>query len=152
MGRLDGLKRVAFLLCRDQQTADDLVQRTITRLYANWRTARRADSIDAYVRTILMNQFLSDRKSAWSRRIRLVETPADFAARASDHDAVLDVRQALQALPPRQLATLVLRFYDELNVEETAKALGVSTGTVKSQTAKGLATLRTTLSTSWSEA
>lgn len=152
LGRLDGLKRVAFLLCRDQQSADDLVQRTITRLYTHWGTARSANSIDAYLRTILMNQFLSDRKSAWSRKVTLVETPADFAGRFADHDAVMDVRQALQALPPRQRATIVLRYYYELNVDEVAKALGVSDGTVKSQTAKAINSLRGTLTAAWSEA
>jgi RNA polymerase sigma factor (sigma-70 family) len=64
---------------------------------------------------------------------------------AFDQDAMLDVRAALLAVPPRQRATLVLRFYCDLDVEQAAAALGCSAGTVKSQTAKGLAAMRRVL-------
>jgi hypothetical protein len=64
-------------------------------------------------------------------------------------DAVLDVREALATIPPRQRATLMLRFYCDLDVEQTAIVLGCSAGTVKSQTSKGLAALRRMLEPAW---
>ena len=69
--RLDWLRRTAFLLCKDSQSADDLVQTAITRLYTHWSKARNAANLDAYTRTILVRVFLAERKSAWSRRVTL---------------------------------------------------------------------------------
>jgi RNA polymerase sigma-70 factor (sigma-E family) len=143
--RLPWLRRVAYLLCQDWQVADDLVQSGITRLYTNWGRARGATSIDAYARTVLVRTFLAERRSAWARRVTLSGAYPDLPAAATDHDSRLDVRAALASLPPRQRATLVLRFYCDLPVEETAKELGCTPGTVKSQTAKGLSTLRRAL-------
>jgi RNA polymerase sigma-70 factor (sigma-E family) len=145
-GRLPSLRRVAYLLCQDWQRADDLVQTAITRLYTHWGRARNATSIDAYARTILIRVFLADRRSAWSRRVALFSAyPEMPAAAGADPDTRLDVRAALASLPPRQRATLVLRFYCDLPVEETAAELGCTPGTVKSQTAKGLSALRRAL-------
>ena len=143
--RMLWLRRVAYLLCQDWQGADDLVQSAITRLYTHWGKARDATSIDAYVRTILVRSFISERRSAWSRRVLLVDALQDAPGRQCDHDAHMDVRAALAALPPRQRATLVLRFYCDLPVEETARELDCTAGTVKSQTAKALEALRRAL-------
>ena len=143
--RLPWLRRVAYLLCQDWQSADDLVQAGITRLYINWGRARGAASIDAYARTVLVRTFLAERRSAWARRVTLSGGYPDRAAAVTDHDIRLDVRAALVGLPPRQRATLVLRFYCDLPVDETAKELGCTPGTVKSQTAKGLSALRRVL-------
>lgn len=140
--RLAWLRRVAYLLCQDWQSADDLVQTAITRLYTNWGKARDAASIDAYTRTILVHVFIAERRSAWARRVSLLSGRRDEPWDAPDHDVRLDLRTALAGLPPRQRATLVLRFYCDLSVEETAQELGCAPGTVKSQTAKGLAALR----------
>ena len=145
-GRLPSLRRVAYLLCQDWQRADDLVQTAITRLYTHWGRARNAASIDAYARTILIRTFLAERRSAWSRRVTLFSAYPELpGAAGADPDARLDVRAALASLPPRQRATLVLRFYCDLPVEETAAELGCAPGTVKSQTAKGLSALRRAL-------
>jgi RNA polymerase sigma-70 factor (sigma-E family) len=143
--RQQWLRRVAYLLCQDWQGADDLVQSAITRLYTHWGNARDTASIDAYVRTILVRCFLSERRSAWFRRVTLVDEHLDVPDRSADHDTHLDVRAALAALPPRQRATLVLRFYCDLPVEATARELGCTVGTVKSQTYKGLEALRRAL-------
>jgi RNA polymerase sigma-70 factor (sigma-E family) len=140
--RLPWLRRVAYLLCQDWQSADDLVQTAITRLYTNWGKARDAASIDAYARTVLVRVFIAERRSAWSRRVSLFAARPDEPAPFHDHDVRMDVRAALASLPPRQRATLVLRFYCDLPVEQTAQELGCTPGTVKSQTAKGLAALR----------
>ena len=149
--RLDWLRRTAFLLCKDSQSADDLVQTAITRLYTHWGKARNAANIDAYTRTILVRVFLAERKSAWSRRVTLDAVYQDTPAKGPDHDAVIDVQQALQGLPARQRATVVLRYDCDLSTEEAAQIMGVNPGTVKSQTSKALATLRSTLAHAWSE-
>jgi RNA polymerase sigma-70 factor (sigma-E family) len=143
--RLTWLRRIAFLLCQDWHGADDLVQVTITRLFTHWPRARRMDNVDGYVRTILFRAFLGERRSVWRRRVFLAASPPEEAAPGADRDVVLDVREALLAVPPRQRATLVLRFYCDLDGEQAAAALGCSAGTVKSQTAKGLAAMRRAL-------
>ena len=143
--RMQWLRRVAYLLCQDWQGADDFVQATITSLYTHWGKARDATSIDAYVRTMLVRSFLAERRSAWARRVVLAFEEFDAPDRVADHDARLDVQAALTALPPRQRATLVLRYYCDLSVEDTARELGCAVGTVKSQTAKGLEALRRAL-------
>jgi RNA polymerase sigma-70 factor (sigma-E family) len=144
-GRMTTLRRVAYLLCRDWHSADDLVQVAVTRLFAHWSRARRMDNLDAYVRKILFHAFISQQRSAWDRRIVLADTPPEGPVAGVDRESVLDVRDALQAVPPRQRATLVLRYYCDLDVEQAALALGCSPGTVKSQTAKGLAALKRVL-------
>jgi RNA polymerase sigma-70 factor (sigma-E family) len=153
--RLPWLRRVAYLLCQDWHGADDLVQTAITRLFANWPRARRMDNLDGYVRTILVRVFISERRSSWFRRVALAGIPAEETTAAADPDTVLDLdtvldmREALAVIPPRQRATLVLRFYCDLDVEQAAIVLGCSAGTVKSQTSKGLAALRRVLEPAW---
>jgi len=143
--RLPWLRRVAYLLCQDWQQADDLVQTAITSLYVHWRRASAMESTDGYARTILVRAFLSERRSGWARRVTLAGRLPDTPRPGPDADEALDVRAALASLPPRQRATLVLRFYSDLNVDQAAKVLGCSAGTVKSQTAKALASLRRAL-------
>src|ERR1700678_1324996 len=144
-GRLTSLRRVAYLLCQDWHAADDLVQVAVTRLFAHWARARRMDNLDAYVRKIMVHAFISQRRSAWDRRVVLAGSPPEAAGQGVGRDAVIDVRDALLGVPPRQRATLVLRFYCDLDVEQAAAAMGCSAGTVKSQTAKGLASMRRVL-------
>ncbi|MEU6781267.1 SigE family RNA polymerase sigma factor [Nonomuraea angiospora] len=143
--RLSWLRKIAYPLCHDWHRADDLVQAAITRLYVKWRQARAADDLDAYVRTMLVRVFLAEQRRSWFSRVRLTPTPSDRPAEGADRDLIMDVNRALAAVPARQRATLVLRFHCDLSVEQTAHALGCTTGTVKSQTARGLATLRSLL-------
>lgn len=140
--RLPQLRRAAYLLCGDWFAGDDLLQRTLTHVYADWARIRRAASIDAYVRKVLVHRFIDERRRPWAR-VRLVDSVPDRAVTDPDDAAGrLDVRAALLELPPRQRAVVVLRFLYDMSVEETAAALACSTGTVKSQTSAGLATLR----------
>ena len=134
------LRKVAQLLCQDWHLADDVTQTAITQLYVSWHKVRAADNIDGYARAVLVRVFLSERRKSWSRRVRLVEQlPEQRGMRGSDTqdedlndvDIQLTVRAALRAVPHRQRATLVLRFYCDLSVEQTAEALGCSTGTLK---------------------
>lgn len=141
--RATWLRRVAYLLSNDWHHADDLTQTTITKLYMHWPRIRTLENPDGYARTTLVNTFLAERRSPW-RRV-LLRDHGDHPAASVDLDAALDVRQALTALPARQRATVVLRYYCDLTVEQTAEALNCSTGTVKSQTARGLDAMRRAL-------
>jgi RNA polymerase sigma-70 factor (sigma-E family) len=143
--RLSSLRQLAVVLCGDWQRADDLVQATLTRLYVNWGRVRAATHPDAYARAVLVREFIHERRSIWVRRVSLSGRVADSPAAVVDHDAVLDLRAAVAALPARQRATLVLRFYCDLNVDQSAEILGCSPGTVKSQTARALAAVRRAL-------
>lgn len=143
--RLSSLRRLAAVLCGDWQRADDLVQATLTKLYVHWGRARQASHADAYARAVLVHEFIHERRSNWARRVTLRGGLPDAPAAAMDHDAVLDLRAAVAALPSRQRATLVLRFYCDMSVDQAAEVLGCSPGTVKSQTAKALDAVRRTL-------
>ncbi|MFF2045624.1 SigE family RNA polymerase sigma factor [Kitasatospora sp. NPDC058170] len=139
------LRKVAYLLCGDWHRADDLVQESVTKLYVNWPRAGRVENVDGYARKVLVNTFLAEQRSPWWRRTTRTGIEPDTEGVSVDLDASLDLRQALAALPPRQRATVVLRYYCDLTVDQAADALGCSSGNVKSQTSRGLETLRTTL-------
>ncbi|GGM12156.1 SigE family RNA polymerase sigma factor [Dactylosporangium sucinum] len=138
--RLDRLRRTAFLYCRDWHTADDLVGVTVGKLYQHWGRAQRADNLDAYVHGILAHAWLDERRRPWRREFAVADFP-DHPAPAGTVDAG-DVLGLLAGLPPRRRACVVLRFYCDLSVDQTAGILGISSGTVKSQTARALETLR----------
>jgi RNA polymerase sigma-70 factor (sigma-E family) len=140
--RMPSLRRLALLLCQDWDRADDLLQTAMTKTFVHWTKAVAAENTDAYVRAILVREFLQERRSGWNRRVRLTDGPIETAAALADHDGALDLRAAVAALPPRQRAVLVLRYYCDLNVDQAAHALGCTPGTIKSQTAKALASLR----------
>lgn len=143
------LVRVAHLLTGDVGRAEDLVQQTLVKVHRHWRKLHHEGSPYAYTRAALVNQ-----STSWWRRKRVDETLGDIPAHA-DHDprdayAGVDNRdaliQALRELPPRMRAVIVLRYYDDLTEAETAHALGISVGSVKSQTSRGLDRLRTVMS------
>jgi RNA polymerase sigma-70 factor (sigma-E family) len=147
-GRLPALRKLAYVLCGDGHRADDLVQQTITRLYVRWRRISEVEHLDQYVRTMLVRAFVDDRRGAWTRIGLVPDVPDRPDPRAGVADRATDavaVRAALAQVPPRQRAVLILRFLCDMPVEEVAEALQCSAGTVKSQTARGLATLRRTL-------
>lgn len=146
--RLPWLRRLAMLLCQDWQRADDLVQSAITKLSVHWNRAAAADHLDAYARAVLVREFIYERRSSWARRVWLGAELPDSAAAAPDLDVAMDIKQAVTALPARQQAALVLRFYCDLSVQQTAQVLECSPGTVKSQTAKALRSLRLALASS----
>src|SRR5690348_9550799 len=141
-GQLIRLHRVAYFMCGDSHLADDLIQATIVSLYAAWPSARKAHNLNGYVHRILVRRFLDEKRSAWSRvllRDRMPEIVEDRGDRVVERSTMVD---ALRQLPAGQRAVIVLRYYSDLNVEQTAAAMGCSTGNVKSQCAKGLANLR----------
>lgn len=146
--RLDWLHKIAFLLCQDASRADDLVQTACTRLYVHWNRARAADNLDAYTRTILVRVFLSEQQGGWRRRVSLRPEVPDAVTGVADLDLSMDLRSALDGLTPGQRAAIVLRYYCDLSVEQTAQALECSTGNVKAQTSRALSALRVLMSPS----
>jgi RNA polymerase sigma-70 factor (sigma-E family) len=147
--RRDTVRRTAYLLCGDWHWADDLTQITFVRLARAWSRVNDPAALDAFSRTCLIRVYLAESRRLFRRRERATETPPEVG-RADHADGVsahLDVMTALATLPPRQRATLVCRFYQGLDVQETAEALGCSAGTVKTQSSRGLATLRRLLGT-----
>lgn len=140
------LRTAKMLTAGDAHLAEDLVQAALTKVYVSWTAFSRADNPDAYLHRTLVNALTDERRRKWRRHedsaAQLPEKPTTSTASESD-DAELAV--ALRALPPRMRAAIVLRFVHELDVAETAAALGCSIGTVKSQTARGLDKLRTAL-------
>ena len=143
--RWDAVRRTAYLMCGDWHWADDLAQAAFIRLAAGWHRLRDPQALDAYVRTCLVRAYISESRRVWRRR---ENSYADLPEAAGvDDNAELSTRRlvfgdALRQLPPRQRVTLICRFYQGLDVAETAAALGCTEGTVKSQTSRGLETLR----------
>jgi RNA polymerase sigma-70 factor (sigma-E family) len=135
------LYRTAYLMLGDRSEAEDLVQTTLAKTYASWSKVRDVNAAPGYARSVLVNTAASwFRKKGW-RNERPTATLPDQAHEVdpTDRPAVVD---ALSQLPPRQRAVIVLRYYEDLSVAETATALGCSDGTVKSQTSDALNRLR----------
>ncbi|GIE87621.1 SigE family RNA polymerase sigma factor [Actinoplanes regularis] len=141
--RSSSMRATAYLLCGDWHRAQDLVQATFIKLYLRWNKVSRQESLDPYVRQVMIRIFIDEGRWGWWRRERPHDAPADRpAAPGAPVEDRLMLMRALAEVPARQRAVLVLRYWQDLSIEETAAALGVTTGTVKSQAARGLATLR----------
>lgn len=138
------LRRTAYLLCGDWHQADDLTQTALAKLYVAWPRASRADSLDAYARQVLTRAFLDQRRRWWWREVPTADLP-DLGESDDDTEDRVVLLRALAQVPPRQRAVLVLRYWEDMAVAEVAEALGCSSGTVKSQAARGLAALRAEL-------
>jgi RNA polymerase sigma-70 factor (sigma-E family) len=136
------LLHTAYLLTGDRAAAEDLVQDVLVRAWSRWSRVSAADEPRAYVRRMLVNASVSRWRGLRSRRAeRLVAEPPDRPG--TDEDPRDDQMWALVAtLPPRQRAVVVLSYYEDLSDGQVAEALGCSTGTVKSQRAKALRSLR----------
>jgi RNA polymerase sigma-70 factor (sigma-E family) len=138
------LLQAAWLLTGDWQLAEDLLQTALVKVYLSWGRIRRDGNADAYARRVLVTSYVTSWRRRWRGEVAtgaLPDQPAwrdDFASTDLRH-AVVD---ALQRLPRRQRAVVVLRYYCDLSERDVAEALGCSEGTVKSQAAKGLAALR----------
>jgi RNA polymerase sigma-70 factor (sigma-E family) len=133
------MRRTAYLLCGDWHRAEDIVQSSLIKLYVAWSRVRR-DGVDAYARKVLVRTAIDETRRGFFQRERIVDTVPERAVTDSASD--LDLRRALDALPPGQRAVVVLRYWEDLSITETARILGRTEGTVKSQSTKGLAALR----------
>jgi RNA polymerase sigma-70 factor (sigma-E family) len=135
-----GLLRTAFLLTGDHASAQDLLQTALIKTYGHWQ---RVEDPVAFTRRVLVNT-----RTSWLRRLASTERPmSELPDRAAPETEFYDERrdlmvQALATLPPRMRAAVVLRFYEDLSEAETARVMGCSVGTVKTQTFRGLARLR----------
>ena len=140
--RFDGARRTAHALCGNWLEAEEIAQTAFVSMYARWNKVR-IDSADAYLHTVLTRAFLDTKRRGRRRELVMAEPPEQAVTQdTSSVEARPSLLAALQAVPPKQRAVLVLRFIQDLSVEEVADAMGCSTGTVKSQSARGLATLR----------
>lgn len=145
--RRDRVRRTAYLLSGDWHRADDLTQIAFVKLYGAWDRVRDHRALDAYVRSCLVRATVDESRRPW-RRERAVEvlpeTPDSFDMASVIADRAL-VQSALEQVPAGQRATLVLRYFEGLDVAGVAAAMGCSEGNVKSQTARGLAALKKAL-------
>ena len=140
-----GLYRTAYLLLGEHHLAEDLVQTSLAKTYVSWSKVREPAAAAGYARVVLANTASSwFRRRSWrnERPAAQLPEPAARGPEPSDRPAVV---AALRTLPPRQRAVVVLRYYADLSVREVADALGISEGTVKSQTSHALSSLRTVL-------
>lgn len=137
------LVRTAHLLTGSPEAGADLVQDTLTKAFPRWDRVSRADAPEAYVRTMMLNAFIDQRRlhGRRSAKDRLLLVRPEPAA-APDADVRLDLWHLLATLAPRERAVLVLRYYEDLKEAEIAQVLGISTGSVKSYAHTALRKLR----------
>jgi RNA polymerase sigma-70 factor (sigma-E family) len=138
--RFAQLRRVSYLIVGDWQHAEDVVQSALMKVYSAWSRLERKGSLEAYTRRAVVNASIS-----WARRPRR-ELPS---ALLPDHGVEQDsapfdegLARALNRLAPAQAAIIALRFVDDMSVAEVADLLGITEGTVKSQTSRGLLRLK----------
>jgi RNA polymerase sigma-70 factor (sigma-E family) len=145
--RQPSLLRTAYLLTGNRHDAEDLVQTAFAKLYLSWDKVRDQGSMDGYLRRILVNEHNSLWRRAWKRREHTADDTVLHALDRPHHDAPDDgvgaaLWDVVQTLPRKARAVVVLRYYEEMSEAETAAVLGISVGTVKSQTSRALAALR----------
>ncbi|MGZ0149319.1 SigE family RNA polymerase sigma factor [Kribbella sp. WER1] len=138
------LLRLGVMLTGNNHTAEDLVQTVLARAHRKWERIRGVDHPEAYLRTMVVNEFLSWRRLLKNNEVLLaepIELPVhdDLGLRQAQRDAAW---RLLAKLPRKQRAVLVLRYYEDLSDAEIAELLGVAAATVRSNAARGLATLR----------
>ena len=154
--RQQQLYRTAYLLCGNPDRAQDLVQSTLVALLRSWARAREAENLDAYARKALVRAFLSERRKL--RREAEIHTLASAGGigpavpgPAAGTELRILVLEALRSLPPKPRTMLVLRYWEDLSVEQTAAILGCSEGNVKSQCSRSLDKLRILLGEPFAE-
>jgi RNA polymerase sigma-70 factor (sigma-E family) len=145
VARTPHLYRSAWLLCGDRHQAEDLVQETLAKVYVRWRKpfGARIDNPAAYAQTALTRTFLSGRRRRSSGEqpyADLPDSPVDDGTAAAD--ARLALHAALAELPPADRAVLVLRYLEDLSVDEVASRMGVSPGAVRNRSQRALERIR----------
>ena len=142
-GRQTALYRTAYLLAGDHAGAEDLLQTAFAKLYHSWDRIRDREALDGYVRRIMVNENNSLWRRGWKKREYATESmPETWANDEYDEGTRGAVWAAVQTLPKKARAVVVLRYYEQLSEAETAEVLGISVGTVKSQASRALAALR----------
>jgi RNA polymerase sigma-70 factor (sigma-E family) len=144
LARQQRLLRTAYLLCGDWHLAEDLTQNALAKVYVGWNRIQHVGQIDAYVHRMLFRTYIDTYRRRRKREILSAAVP-DVAGIGTASDVRLTLLAALAEVTPRYRAVLVLRFWEDRSVSETADALGISEGTVKSHTNRGLHQLRSVL-------
>ena len=139
--RFDTARRIVYAMCGDWSEAEEIAQSAFVRVYARW-TKIELDTVDAYLRTVLTRGFLDTRRRGRAREQTMAEPPDRIVPAEEGTEDRVALRAALLAVPPGQRTVLVLRFLADLSVDQVAETLGCTSGTVKSQTARGLVALR----------
>lgn len=135
-------------MCYDAHEAEDLAQVAFVKVYLRWRTFERHGELRGYLKSVLHNVFIDSRRRAAGRELLGDAIPEDLACApvdthpAEEHCPVL---QSVGRLPQRQREVIFLRFWADLDTAETSRVLGCTTGSVTSQTSRGLARLRVAL-------
>lgn len=143
-----GLRNQALLLCGDWFEADDLVQETLIKLSRHWDTLDRRAELAAYTRMVMIRTFINDCTSVRRSREFPAEQIPEPDSKAGGQEQLADrlmLVEALAKLGPRQMAVVMLRYWEDFTVAEVADALSCSPSTVRSQTARALANLRSLL-------
>ena len=138
------LRRTAFLLCGDWHTAEDLAQTTLAKMFVAWRRIGQLDQVHAYATRTLVNCYLASRRRKRATELLLSRFP-DRAVEPHTPELRLVVLDALATLPAKARAVVVLRYWEDLSVEQVADLLGCSPGNVKSQSSRSLDKLRAVL-------
>jgi RNA polymerase sigma factor (sigma-70 family) len=139
--RGEALVRYATMLCGDRETGADLVQDALVKTFGRLRNGFAVSSAEAYVRRAILTTYLDlgRRRTRWRGIAPLEYRPDEVPSRTADIDLGIDIHDELQKLSPRERACLLLRYYDDLKVDDVAAALGISSGAVKRYLSDGLA-------------
>src|SRR5215469_9446525 len=121
------LRRMAFLLCGDWHTAEDLAQTALAKVFVSWRKIRRQDAVHAYATRTLVNSYLAHKRLKSSSEVLSGWLPEPLAEAAAPETRMM-VLDALATLPPRSRAVVVLRYWADLSVDQAAAVLGCSPG------------------------
>ncbi|MFI9818789.1 SigE family RNA polymerase sigma factor [Saccharothrix variisporea] len=147
----DSMRFTAYLLCGNHHEAEDVVQTAFLKLYLAGPKLVRREGLEPYLRRIVVRTFIAERRRVrWRRELLRDELPEQPEVAVLSEDKLV-VWDALQSVPAKQRAVLVLRYWHDLGVEETAAALRCSVGTVKSNTNRGLKALRRRLGPAFAE-
>jgi RNA polymerase sigma-70 factor (sigma-E family) len=149
-GMYPQLRRTAFLLCGDWHTAEDLAQTALAKVFVSWRKIRRQDAVPAYTHRILVNTYLAHRRLKRTGEFLTAWFPDSPVLPPAPETRML-LLDALATLPSRARAVVVLRYWEDLSVQQVAEILGCSAGTVKSLSARSLDRLRAVLGEAMAE-
>jgi RNA polymerase sigma-70 factor (sigma-E family) len=144
-GHARELRRTAYLMCGDWSRAEDATQDALVKLYVAWSRLERSGGLRAYAHRAVTTAVIDQGRRPWRREVASEAMPDHGADPTDQVDRRLAVVRALQSLPHRRRQCVVLRYFVDLSVEETAHHLGITTGTVKSQTARALEQVRISL-------
>jgi RNA polymerase sigma factor (sigma-70 family) len=138
--RGDALERYAYFVSGSREDAADLVQDALVKAFGRLRNGFSVTSAEAYVRRAILNGFIDTgrRRTRWRRIEHLEAAPTELDSPADATESRLDLHGELQKLSPRERACLVLRYYDDLRVDDIASTLGLSSGAVKRYLSDGL--------------